>query len=109
MSLTKGKQQKSRANPVMTDGKQPVMSPAKFKEEREKMLDALAILKDAINLYPCKMPNGKTPAPKLFSNYGILMIPFPTGGHVIEVAVMSDGKTDFKVDDASIIPVTSEK
>jgi len=104
---TKEKQQKSPARPVMSDGQLPVMSDVEFVKQRETMLDALAILKDAMNMYPCRMPNGKTPAPKLFTNYGVLLVPFPSGGHVIETVVMSDGKMDFKVDGISIIPVMS--
>lgn len=83
------------------------MSVAKFAEEREKILDALAMLKDAMNIYPCKMPNGQTPAPRLFIEFGVLLIAFPLGGHVIETVVMADGKTDFRVDDVTIIPVMS--
>lgn len=104
MSLTKGKQVKSPASPVTSDGKKPVMSPAEFQAEREKMLDALAILKDAMNTYPCKMSNGKTPAPQLFTKYGVLLVAFPVGGHVIETIVMADGEMDFRVDDVTIIP-----
>jgi hypothetical protein len=107
-SPIKETQKKSRANPAMTGGKTPVMSPAKFAEEREKMLDALAMLKDAMNLYPCKMPNGQTPAPRLFNEFGVLLVAFPVGGHVIDIVVMADGKTDFKVDDMTIIPVMAE-
>lgn len=105
MSHTKAKQEKSHAKTVTSDGKKPVMSDVEFEKEREKMLDALAMLKDAINLYPCKMKNGQTPAPKLFSEFGVMLVPFPTDGHVIEISVMADGKTDFKVDGISIIPV----
>jgi len=108
MSPTKEPQKKSPAKPVMADGKTSVMSPAKFAEQREKMLDALAMLKDAMNLYPCKLPNGMTPAPKLFTEFGVLCVAFPLGGHVIEMIVMADGKLDFKVDDVTIIPVMSE-
>jgi hypothetical protein len=107
-SPTKAIQKKSPASPVMADGKTPVMSPAKLAEEREKMLDALAMLKDAMNLYPCKMANGQTPAPKLFNEFGVLLIAFPVGGHVIDLVVMADGKMDFKVDDVTIIPVMAE-
>lgn len=108
MSLTKDKKENSLANPVMSDGKNRVMSPVEFLKEREEILDSLAILKDAMNSYPCKMPNGKTPAPQLFTKYGVFLVAFPLGGHVIETVVMADGKVDFKVDDVTIIPVMAE-
>lgn len=108
MSVTKVVQKKSPVKPVMTGGQTPVMSPVKFAEERERMLDALATLKDAMNQYPCKMPNGKMPAPKSFTETGFFLVPFYLGGHVIETVVMSDGKFDFTVDGKPIIPVMSE-
>lgn len=109
MSSTKAQPGKFPASQVTSDGNEPVMSPVEFQAERERMLDALAILKDAMNAYPCRMPNGKTPAPQLFTKYGVLLVAFPIGGHVIETVVMPDGKTDFKVDDVTIIPVMAEK
>jgi hypothetical protein len=109
MSLIKAKNEKSPVKPVTSDGNRPVMSPAEFKAQREKMLDALAMLKDAMNTYPCKMPNGMSPAPQLFNKYGVLLVAFPVGGHVIETVVTADGKMDFKVDDVTIIPVMADE
>jgi hypothetical protein len=108
MSTIKAQAKKSPAKTAMTDGKTPVMSPVKFAEERERMLDALAILKDALNMYPIKAKDGKTPAPQLFINHGVLLVPFMLGGHVIKSAVMADGKVDFTVDGINIIPVMAE-
>jgi len=109
MSPIKATQKKSHAKTAMTDGKTPVMSPVEFAEEREKMLDALAILKDALNTYPIKGKDGRTPAPQLFISHGVLLVPFMFGGHVIKTVVMSDGKIDFTVDEVSAIPVMSDK
>jgi len=105
MSVTKVASKKYPVKPVMTDGVPLVMSDAAL--EREKMLDALAMLKDAMNMYPIRM-NGKTPAPQLFSRYGVMLVPFPLGGHDVQITVMADGKFDFMVDMTPIIPVMSK-
>ena len=88
-----------------TDAKDVMASRQK---ETEKMLDVLAVIKDVMNNWPCRMKNGGMPKPYISSRFGVLTIAFPTGDHVIENAVTSDGKHSFTVDDVPVIPVTSE-
>ncbi len=109
MSLTKTRKEKSHAQIASSVGKTPVMSTsAEFQNEREAMKDALAQAKDVMSSWPIKMIGGKPALPLISIEYGVLMIPLPMGSHVIERVVMSDGKTDYKVDGEPIIPVTSE-
>lgn len=73
------------------------------------MKDALAQAKDVMSLWPMKMIGGKPALPLISIEYGVMMIPLPMGGHVIERVVTSDGKTDYAVDGEPIIPVMSEE
>lgn len=99
----------SHAQQPTNDGKKFVTSDAVFRKETEQIKDALAMLKDVTNLYPCKMQGGKMPEPLISTDYGCLVILFPLGGHVIRNVVTSDGKADFEVDGERIIPVTSKE
>lgn len=90
-----------------TDGPPVTSVSAEFQKETEKIMDALAMLKDVTNSWPCKMKDGKMPAPHISNEYGILVATFPLGGHVIKTVVASDGKMDYEVDGKRIIPVTS--
>lgn len=80
------------------------------------MRDALAIAKDLLNQWTCRMPNGEMPKPYISTRFGVLVIALPTGGHVIENIVTSEGKHDFDVDgipvmgpDVTKVAVTSGK
>lgn len=95
--------QASPAQTSTSDGQKSVTS--KFAKETAAILDALAMLKDVMNTYPCKI-NGKMAEPLISSD--LLVIAFPLCGHVIKNVVTSDGKLDFEVDRQRIIPVTSE-
>lgn len=109
MSPTKTFKKKSPVQTALKDGQTPVMSTsAEFQKEREAMKDALAQAKDVMSLWPIKMIGGKPALPLISIEYGVMMIPLPMGGHVIERIIMSDGKTDYSVDNEPIIPVTSE-
>lgn len=109
-SPTKASLQSSPALPSTNDGQKSVTSAsAEFQKETEKILDALGMIKDATNCWPCKMNDGKMPIPLISSEYGILVVSFPLGGHVIKTVVTSDGKLDYEVDGHRIIPVTSEE
>lgn len=103
-SPTNASRQSSPVQANMKDGQNPVTSPVKFQEEAEKLRDALAIAKDLLNQWVCRMPNGEMPKPYISTRYGVLVIALPTGGHVIDNIVTSDGKHDFDVDG---IPVMS--
>lgn len=85
------------------DGQISVTSPVKFKEEAEKLRDSLAIAKDLLNQWSCRMANGEMPKPYISTKFGILVIALPLGGHVIENLVTSEGKHDFGVDGIPVI------
>jgi hypothetical protein len=82
---------------------------ASRQKETEKMLDVLAVVKDVMNNWPIRMPNGGMPKPYISNKFGVLTIAFPTGDHVIENSVTSEGKHSFTVDGVPVIPVTSEE
>lgn len=107
-SPTKASRQPSHAQTSTRDGQKSVTSPAKFQEEAEKMRDSLAIAKDLLNTWVCRMPNGQMPKPLISSKHGVLLIALPVGGHIVENVVTSDGRHDFSVDGVTVIPVTSE-
>lgn len=107
-SPIKASRQTSRVPANMKDGQKAVTSPAKFQEEAEKMRDALAIAKDLLNQWACRMPNGEMPKPYISTKFGVLVIALPTGGHVIDNIVTSDGKHDFDVDGVPVMSVTSD-
>ncbi len=99
----------SLAPASMSDGQKFVTSkPVKFQKETEKIMDALAMLKDVMNTYPLKMEDGKTAEPYISSDLLVIALPI-SSGHVIKAVVTSDGKLDFEVDGQRIIPVTSEE
>jgi len=104
-SPTKASRQKSPVPANMKDGQKSVTSPAKFQEEAEKMRDTLAVAKDLLNQWVCRMPNGQMPKPYISTRFGVLVIALPTGGHVIDNIVTSDGKHDFDVDGIPCIPI----
>ena len=108
MSLTKAQPKNSPAKTVMTDGEIPVMSTAQFQEQTEKMMDALAMLKDVLELWPIKMKDGKSAKPLISSDRHVILVALPFFGHVISDYVMADGKGDFKVDGKSLIPVMTD-
>lgn len=109
-SPTKASRQPSHAPANMKDGQTSVTSHAKFKEEAEKMRDALAIAKDLLNQWACRMPNGEMPKPYISTRFGVLVIALPMGGHVIENIVTSEGKHDFDVDGVPVMgPDVTEK
>ena len=87
------------------DGQKPVTSLVKFQEEAEKMRDALAIAKDLLNQWSCRMPSGGMPKPYISTRFGVLVIALPLGGHVIDNVVTSEGKHDFSVDGIPCIPI----
>lgn len=70
------------------------------------MRDALAIAKDLLDKWPCRLPDGTMPKPHISIKFGVLSIGLPLAGHVIENAVTSEGKHDFRVDGELIVPVT---
>lgn len=108
-SPTKASRQSFHVQTSMSDGQKSVTSPAKFQQEAEKMRDSLAMAKDLLNTWACRMPNGRMPKPLISSKHGVLLIALPLGGHVIENIVTSEGKHDFSVDGVTVIPVTSEE
>jgi hypothetical protein len=75
--------------------------------EAEKMRDLLARMKDLIHAWPVRAQGGGMPAPLIFNDH--IIFAFPSAGHVIENAVTSEGKQNFKVDGVHVIPVTSEE
>lgn len=99
----------SAKSPVRRSTKDGQRSVTSANAESEKIKDALAIAKDLLDKWPCRMPNGEMPLPHISSKFGVLMIALPMNGHVIENTVTSDGKHDFMVDGDPIIPdVTSD-
>ena len=72
----------------------------------EKIRDLLARLKDVTHSWPCRLPQGKMPAPFISSDF--ILFAFPLGGHVIQNAVTSNGEQNFNVDGILVIPVTSD-
>ena len=97
--------QASHVQTSTNDGKKSVTS--EFAKETAAILDALAILKDAMNAYPFRMEDGKMAEPHISSD--LLVVVFPISNrHVIKGFVTSDDKYDFEVDGQKIIPVTSE-
>lgn len=67
------------------------------------MRDALAIAKDLLNQWICRMPNGEMPKPYISTRFGVLVLALPLGGHVIENIVTSEGKHDFDVDGVPVM------
>jgi hypothetical protein len=100
----KASRQTSPASVNMNAGQTSVTSDAKFQAEAEKLRDALAIAKDLLNQWACRLPNGAMPKPYISTKFGMLVIALPLGGHVIDNIVTSDGKHDFAVDGISVIP-----
>lgn len=75
--------------------------------ESEKIIELLARMKDVTHNWPCRLKSGKMPAPLITPDY--MVFAFPVGRHVIKNAVTSDGKQNFSVDGALVIPVTSDE
>lgn len=111
-SPTKVTSQKSPVQPNTSDGQKSVTSvSAKFQKETEQIKDALAIAKDLLNKWPCRMKNGEMPLPLISNEFGVLTIALPMSGHVIENIVTSTGDKklhDFKVDGEPVIPDVTE-
>jgi hypothetical protein len=100
---------KSPAQRSTKDGQKSVTSAsAKFQEEAELIKDALSVAKDLLHKWSSLMPDGRMPQPLISSKYGVLTIALPVVGHVIENAVTSDGKHDFRVDGQPLIPDVTE-
>jgi hypothetical protein len=107
-SPIKASRQSSLAPHSTKDGQKSVTSAsAKFQKETEQIKDALAIAKDLLNQWPCRMSNGEMPQP-LISTSGVVVIALPMAGHVIVNTVTSDGKHDFIVDGSPIVPDVTE-
>ena len=77
-----------------------------MEERAETIRDLLARLKDVTHSWSLAL-DVTMPLPYISTNY--VFLAFPTGGHVIENSVTSDGKQNFTVDNVSVIPVTSEE
>lgn len=100
-SPIKASRQLSPVNHNTSDGQESVTSVS-----AELVADALAKVLDLMDTWPCKI-DGKT-MPKPFIAAGHVFIALPSGGHVIENTVTSNGKHMFSVNGTPVIPVTSE-